>query len=58
MRSNSKTRAIRRCQDMIALAEHYRNYGTKYELDVKKRVAPSMQSVLFKSIICRFDKKV
>lgn len=57
MRSNSKTKAIRRCQDMIALAEHYRNYGIKYELDVKKRIAISIQSVLFNSIIFQLDKE-
>lgn len=57
MRTPDKEKAVRRCQDMIRLAEQYRMIGDKYAVDVKRRVSMSVQSVLFNSIFLQLDRK-
>lgn len=57
MRTSNKEKVVRRCQDMITLAEQYRIIGNRYDIDVKKRVSMSIQSVLFDSIFFQLDRK-
>lgn len=57
MRTSNKEKVVRRCQDMITLAEQYKSIGDKYNIDVKKRVSMSVQSVLFDSIYFQLDRK-
>lgn len=57
MRTSNKEKVVRRCQDMITLAEQYRIIGDRYAIDVKKRVSLSIQSVLFDFIIFQLDRQ-
>lgn len=57
MRTSNKEKVVRRCQDMITLAEQYRIIGNRYDIDVKKRVSMSIQSILFDSIFFQLDRK-
>lgn len=57
MRTNDKEKVVRRCQDMITLAEQYRIISNRYDIDVKKRISMSIQSVLFDAIFFQLDRK-
>lgn len=57
MRTKNKDKVIRRCQDMIALAEQYKKLGSKYDIDIEKQVSMSIQAVLFDCIFFSIDRE-